>query len=87
MAQIRIEQKRTGPIWIAAIIILIIVVVVVWLYVRHWSAAPAATPATSITPAVFQRAPASRAAPVRLTSAPGVSRGALPEPTVNAFPS
>jgi len=50
MAQIRIEEKRSGLIWIAAVVALIIVVGALWLYTRHRAAARVPEPATPTAP-------------------------------------
>lgn len=47
MAQIRIEEKRSGLIWIAAVIALIVIAGAIWLYARHRAAARAPEPATA----------------------------------------
>ena len=60
MAQIRIEHRRTGPIWIAAIIVAaFVVVLIVWLYARQRTAVPPVAPAA---PSHSQAAGAPRAA-------------------------
>lgn len=79
MAQIRIEQRRSGPIWIAAIVALIIVILVVWLYVRHRSAAPAPAPATPGVSAAYRGGGPGRPAAGRPSIASGRDRGAEPE--------
>ncbi|HEY7878800.1 MAG TPA: hypothetical protein VIC55_11265 [Gemmatimonadaceae bacterium] len=69
MAQIRIEQKRTGPIWIGAIIVAIIVIVALWWWAQHRSAMPSSTPATPSTPSAYRSPGGAATAAVQLPAA------------------
>ena len=60
MAQIRIAHRRTGHLWLTAILIAaFVVVLIVWLYARQRTAVPPVAPAA---PSHSQAAGAPRAA-------------------------